>query len=174
MKKFKYIILFIIIIFVIFSLIIPVIKPLVWSKISVNNLCWDKNQDTKLCYEKNGLLNGQGAFEYCRELIEDGYDNWRLPKITELKKEMRLRFQRGSSPKTGTQLQFVEGNSYCADNQGLYNTAFYANLGYGGSMGSHNAQKPIQKSVLCVRGNSNIIITFLSDFTNQISQFLPY
>lgn len=41
------------------------------------NLMWQDTKEEPLSYEN--------AINYCDELILDGYDDWRLPKITELK-----------------------------------------------------------------------------------------
>jgi len=117
--------------------------PLTWSSQAPAPLCWDANQK---CSEGNGFLKGEGAVEYCNNLVEGGYSDWRLPTEYEIVKDLADGWVHGGS--TFNTLQ--DGINYWSGSDSYNGTAWDAYV-HNGILHNNHDNKSNLFSVICVR-----------------------
>lgn len=113
---------------------------------AIAELCWDTNQG---CSEGAGLLNGEGAIEYCTNLTEGGHTNWRLPEIDEATSEVLNDWVLENGYGGGD--DFVENTNYWSNTEYSPGVSWEYGWVSGSLYADYNASQNGLKGVICVR-----------------------
>ncbi|MBO4710565.1 DUF1566 domain-containing protein [bacterium] len=134
------------------------VNNLQWSNISYNSMPWDQ------------------AVNYCKNLNEGGYNDWRLPTIDELRTLIKNCYETEAGGKCTVKNDCLSmdcfDENYCngcsqRNNYNVYNGGYYSKLGDDGDVTLWSSSNLLNNASYAWRVSFDVAMVYLGDKSNE-------